>query len=373
MKKFMLPASTFFKPAFLPLVCLLVLATSCQKFIDPVFDKMNNGKPPHLLKDFQQVNLVGNNDEYAPKRVDPLLVNAWGLVFSGNGTAWISAQGAGVSTIYDKDGQQVLAAVSIPSPNEPTGGHPTGVVFNASTDFTLPNGNPARFIFDGDDGVLSGWNNGNLTMAIRMVDSSATSAYTGLAIGTDAGANFLYAANLKTGKIDVFDKDWQSVSKSFTDPDLPAGYAPFNIQNLAGKLYVMYAKVGEDGEEEAHPGAGYVDVYNTDGSLDRRLISKGQLNAPWGIAIAPASFYSNDGITEPTILVGNFGDGKINAYKWDGTWIGQLRAHGEPIEIEGLWAISFAPATATTINPNWLYFTAGPDDEEEGLFGYITK
>jgi len=159
------------------------------------------------------------------------------------------------------------------------------VVFNSSTGFKLPNGEPARFIFDGVDGVISGWNSGNLTMAIRVIDNSKTSAYTGLAIGMNEGATFLYAANFRSGKIDVYDEDWNWVNKPFTDPDLPDGYAPFNIQNLDGKLYVMYAKVGDDGEEEAHPGFGYVDVYKTDGSLVKRLISKGQLNAPWGIAM----------------------------------------------------------------------------------------
>ena len=158
------------------------------------------------------------------------------------------------------------------------------------------------------------------------------------------------------------------------DPNLPAGYAPFNIQAVGQQLYVMYAKVDPaEGEEEKGPGLGYVDIYNTDGSFVKRFVSNGQLNAPWGIAWAPAGFFGTDENAQPAILIGNFGDGHINAYSPNGNFLGQLRAHGNPIVIEGLWAISFPPATATSINPNRLYFAAGPDDEEDGLFGYIVK
>lgn len=333
----------------------------------------NKSKVPQLLKDFTQVNLVGNNDEYNPARVDPLLVNGWGLAFSPTGIAWISAQGTGVSTVYNSEGAQVLPAVSIPSPGGATGGNPTGVVFNGTTGFKLPNGNPARFIFDGVDGVISGWNGG--AAAIKVIDNSSTSAYTGLAIATDGGNSFLYAANFRAGKIDVFDKDWAAVNnKPFVDPNLPSGYAPFNIQAVGQQLYVMYAKVDPaKGEEEKGPGLGYVDIYNTDGSFVKRFVSNGQLNAPWGVAWAPAGFFGTDENAQPAILIGNFGDGHINAYGPDGNFLGQLRAHGNPIVIEGLWAISFPPATATSINPNRLYFAAGPDDEKDGLFGYIVK
>ena len=363
------------------LISMLLFNTGCQKDLQNMNaeKQLSNGlsanksKVPQLLKDFTQVNLVGNNDEYNPARVDPLLVNGWGLAFSPTGIAWISAQGTGVSTVYNGEGSQVLPAVSIPSPGGATGGNPTGVVFNGSTDFKLPNGNPARFIFDGVDGVISGWNGG--PAAIKVIDNSSTSAYTGLAIANDGGNNFLYAANFRAGKIDVFDKDWAEVNtKPFMDPNLPAGYAPFNIQAVGQQLYVMYAKVDPaEGEEEKGPGLGYVDIYNTDGSFVKRFVSNGQLNAPWGIAWAPAGFFGTDENAQPAILIGNFGDGHINAYSPNGNFLGQLRAHGNPIVIEGLWAISFPPATATSINPNRLYFAAGPDDEEDGLFGYIVK
>ena len=331
------------------------------------------GKVPQLLKDFTQVNLVASNGEYNAGRIDPLLINAWGLSFSPTGIAWISAQGAGVSAVYNSEGLQVLPAVSIPSPGGATGGNPTGQVFNGSTDFKLPNGNPARFIFDGVDGIISGWNGG--AAAIKVIDNSATSAYIGLAIAADGGNNFLYAANFRAGRIDVFDKDWNLVNnKLFMDPGIPAGYTPYNIQAVGQQLYVTYAKVDPVEHKEATgPGLGYVDIYNTDGSFVKRFVSKGQLNAPWGIAWAPASFFGTDDNAQSAILIGNFGDGRINAFNEEGSFLGQLRAHGNPIIIDGLWAISFPPATATAVNQNRLYFTAGPDHETEGIFGYIIK
>jgi len=358
------------------LFTLVVLAISCQKNKTPLTSEEVVSAPfkqPQQLKDFQQFNLVANNNEYGAVRVEPNLVNAWGIAFAPSGIAWVNSEATGLSFLYDKTGTPPRAPVAIPGPATPTGGHPTGIVFNGSSDFKLLNGNPARFIFVGVDGVLSGWNSGNF--AERKANNSATSAYTGLAIGNDAGANFLYAANFRTGNIDVFDKDYVQVfTKPFTDPNLPAGYSPFNIQNVGGKLYVMYAKVDPaTGEEDAHPGFGIVDIYNTNGILDKRFTSNGQLNAPWGVAKAPPGFFADEDGMSDVILVGNFGDGHINAFNSDGRFLGQLRAHGQPVEIEGLWAISFAPTTATTIDPNWLFFAAGPDDEEDGLFGYITK
>jgi len=293
------------------------------------------------------------------------------MAITPTGTFWISAEGSGTSAIYNKEGGQVLAAVSIPSPTASTGGHPTGQVFNAGRGFRLLNGNrnPARFIFAGADGVISGWNGG--TSAVRAINDPGE-AYLGITLARNGADSFLYVANFSENEIEVYDTAWHEVNMSFEDDNIPAGYAPFNIQNIGNKLYVMYAKVGSDGEEEVGPGNGYVDIYNPDGTLMKRLASRGQLNAPWGIAKAPASFWGDAG-TANVILVGNFGDGHINAFDENGNFLGQLRASGNPIEIEGLWAISFPPTTATTIDPNRLYFAAGPDDEEEGLFGYIIK
>lgn len=353
----------------------LLPSVGCKKSIQPAApDELISApfKDPKQLKDFTQVNMVASTAEYQPAIIEPNLRNAWGIAFAPTGIAWVNATNTGLSFLYNAaTGVPPRGPVAIPSPAAATGGLPTGIVFNGSSDFKLNNGNPARFIFVGVDGVVSGWNTGNF--AERKLDSSATSAYTGLAIGASGGNNYLYGANFRAGRIDVFDKNWHSVTTMpFNDPNLPAGYSPFNIQNVDGKLYVMYAKVGPDGRDEAHPGFGFVDIYNTAGMLERRFISNGQLNAPWGVAKAPAGFFGEDGMTG-VVLVGNFGDGRINAYDSDGRFLGQLRKHGEPIEIEGLWAISFAPTTATAVNPNHLFFNAGPDDEEEGLFGYITK
>ena len=360
-------------PPFIFLLSLFLIA-SCQKNASDSdgsgFDSQTNQslKESKSLKDFTQVNLVGNNDEYDPVRIDPLLINGWGIAFSPGGTIWISAQGTGVSVVYNKDGNQQLAPVSIPSPGAATGGNPTGQVFNGGAGFRLPNGNPARFIFDGLDGVVSGWNGG--TAAIRMIHSPG-SVFTGMAIARDGNNDFIYLANFSQGRFDVYDTAWHLVNKPFMDPNIPAGFAPFNIQTVDGKLYVMYAKQAI-GPAESGPGLGFVSIFNPDGSFVKRFVSRGQLNAPWGVAKAPPSFWGDSPMTN-VILVGNFGDGRINAFDENGNFLGQLRAHGEPIVIERLWAISFAPTTATTINPNWLYFAAGPDDEVDGLFGYITK
>jgi uncharacterized protein (TIGR03118 family) len=357
---------------FLPAILLMI--ASCQKSPMQQEESVNAmaSKSPKSLKDFEQVNLVGDNDEYQPARIDPNLVNAWGIAFAPTGPAWVSAEGTGVSVVYNSLGNDVRPRVVIPSHSAAFGGHPTGQVFNGAAGFRLPNGNPARFIFAGADGVISAWNAGD--SAKKMIDDAPDAAYLGITIATDAGNNFLYAANFAEGAIDVYDTAWNEINtKPFNDPQLPSGYSPFNIQNIAGQLYVMYAKVGADGEEEVGPGNGYVDIYNPDGSLVKRLISRGQLNAPWGVAKAPLGFLGDDPDMQNAILVGNFGDGRINAFTAMGDFIGQLRAHGNPIVIAGLWAISFAPATATSINPNWLFFAAGPDDEEHGLFGYIKK
>jgi uncharacterized protein (TIGR03118 family) len=367
---------------WLVITCLLLGVVGCIKNPFP--------KPNELNANYEQVNLVGDDNQYNPLRVVPDLKNAWGMAFAPSGPDWVNAEVTGLSMIFNTQGGDVRAPVAIPSPgSDAGGGHPTGIVFNGSSGFRLPNGNPARFIFVGVDGVISGWNGGDV--AIKVQDNSATSAYTGLAIAADGADSFIYAANFRTAQIEVYDTTWTAVSgKPFTDPSLPQGYAPFNIQNVDGNLFVMYAKVDvEEGEEEKGPGLGFVDIYHPNGQLIKRFVSGGKLNAPWGVAMAPTEFWKDqkwdgDGDdngkmtdkkhhTKTVILIGNFGDGRINAYNQDGEFMGPLRSKGMPIEIDGLWAISFAPATAMSIDPNWLFFAAGPGDEEHGLFGYIKR
>src|ERR1700754_463072 len=391
----------------LSLVACLVLTIGCRR---TVIDKKD-------LRDFQQVNLVDNNGEYNAKLTDPTLLNAWGLAFSSNGIAWVNSMSGHVSELYTAEGAIVRAPVKIPSPGQTVGGLPTGVVFSGGKGFKISNGQASNFLFVGVDGILSGWNGAANTRALLIKNNSATSSYTGLALASNGGANYIYAADFRTGKIDVWDTTFTAVSMPFRDPNLPAGYAPFNIQAVGSWLYVQYAKVGPDGRDQAGLGNGFVDIYGTDGRFVKRFASRGSLNAPWGVAMAPAGWLqSNDMMddnghdngddhgggnnsgpgnnngnnsgpgnnnnnrgghdfdeNQPVILVGNFGDGRINVFTMDGTYQGQLQSHKRTIVIDGLWALSFPPSTATTVDQNRLYFTAGPDKEADGLFGYIIK
>lgn len=355
---------------FLGLSASLILLTSCQKFGDYWHGKEH---PKKDLGSFKQVNLVANNESYGAKRVDPKLLNAWGIAFSGTGTPWISSTGAGVSVIYDREGIQVLAPVNIPSPAGATGGLPTGTVANGNaTDFILSNGQAGRFLFVGLDGIISGWNGAAGANALLIKNNVGQAIYTGLALANDNGQNFLYAANALKGTIDVFDRTFTPVStKSFLDPYLPPGYVPFNVHLVGDKLYVAYTKVAPDGKALKQVGNGVVNIFSTGGVLLKRFADGDKLNAPWGIALASAGFFPGKD-AQPAVLVGNFGDGKINAYTPDGKFIDQLKVDHKTVVIEGLWEISFAPSTST-IDPNRLYFAAGPDDEKDGLFGYLLK
>jgi uncharacterized protein (TIGR03118 family) len=327
---------------------------------------------PANQQSFNQVNLVASDAAFNATRVDPHLINGWGIAFSATGVAWISTPGDHSTVIYKSTGEQQLAPVTIPTHGATTGGNATGQVINASAGFKLLNNNPARFIFAGTDGVISGWNGG--AAAVGMVDRNATSVYTGLAIGAVGTDSFLYAADFKSGKIDVFDKTWTLQASTFTDPGLPAGYSPFNVQNIGNQLYVTYAQVDPaTHEEKKGAGLGVVNIFNTNGNFVKRLVTGAALNAPWGVAQAPVGWMTAIP-TATVILVGNFGDGHINAYDaTSGNWYGTLEHNGSVITIDGLWAISFVPATATTVSADWLYFAAGPGGETKGLFGYVTK
>lgn len=358
----------------LTLFCFIMLTFgSCRKFDRPA-----------ALRHFEQVNLVDNNGEYNAQRQDTALLNAWGIAFNPTGVAWVNSQAGHVSEIYDKEGLMLRPPVYVPSPGGPTGGNPTGIVFYGGDDFKLSNGQAARFIFVGVDGVVSGWNPGAGDTALLIGNNSSTSAYTGLTMAKKDDQDYLYAADFRAGKIEVWDKEFVSVPMNFVDPGIPAGFAPFNIQAVGDWLYVTYAKVGATGEDEPAPGLGYVTIFSTGGELVKRFASQGALNAPWGVAHAPAGFFNDseemaaDDKTghhdhKDRILIGNFGDGRINAYTADGEFVGPLTSRNKPIVIEGLWAIVFPPSTATTVDPDRLYFAAGPDDEKDGLFGYIIK
>lgn len=357
-----------------------LLSTACRKM------NINNND----LRNFEEVNLIANNGSYGAGLVDPTLQNAWGLAWAPSGIAWVNGEADGVSELYTGAGAIVRPPVLIPSPKDTMGGAPTGIVFNSTKGFILPDKAAASFIFVGDDGVVSAWNGAAGNKAFRIADNSATASYTGLTLAWDNGRNLLYAANFKTGKIDVWDTSWAPVSLPFRDPGMPRGYAPFNIQAAGSWIYVSYAKVGADGDEVHAVGLGLVDVFNPDGSFVKRFTTGGWLNAPWGVAMAPAGWLTTadmsadvskeDNATHgktdsvgQVILIGNFGDGRINVFAPDGQFLGQLQSHNRTMVIDGLWALGFAPATATSIDPGRLYFTAGPKDEKDGLFGYIIK
>jgi uncharacterized protein (TIGR03118 family) len=318
---------------------------------------------------YRQTNLVSDIPNLA-QIIDPNLVNPWGISMSATSPFWAANNVTSTATLYGGD---VGATPATKNPLVVTipGGAPTGTVFNGSSDFVITAGGgtgPARFIFASITGNIAAWRAG--TAAI-IASSNSGHVYTGLAIGNNGSANFLYAADFANAKIDVFNNAFAAatLAGNFTDPALPAGFAPFNIQNIGGKLYVMYAKVDPmTGEDEAGPGNGFVTVFDTNGNFLQRLISNGTLNSPWGIALAPSSF----GLFGSALLVGNFGDGKINAFDpTTGAPLGTLNDQsGHQIEIEGLWAITFGNGAGGG-DANNLYFNAGIGDEEHGLFGRI--
>ncbi len=295
---------------------------------------------------------------------DPSLVNGWGLV-SGPATPWwVSNNGTNTSTLYQASGTKVALTVSVLS-------EPTGVVFNGTTSFPVTGTTASRFIFATQSGTIQGWAGGGAAT----VDATSPDGgqYTGLAIGTSGNAPYLYAADFGNGKIDVLDGSfaYQHWAGAFVDPNLPAGYAPFNIQELGGTLFIAYAL--NDGGDEVHgDGLGIVSAFGMDGSFEGRVATMGDLNAPWGLAWAPASW----GRFAGNLLVGNLGDGRINAYRptssgWEANSHLKLANH-HPLVIDGLWGISFGHGAAANGSTSTLFYAAGPDDESGGAFGTVT-
>jgi uncharacterized protein (TIGR03118 family) len=326
-------------------------------------------------------DLVSNQPGVAPL-TDPTLLNGWGIALGPTGpTIWVSSNGAGISELYtgDVNGTPLIKNPGLGAVNIP-GGDPTGQVFNSTTDFVVHSGTAsgsAVFIFATESGIISGWNP-NVPPPAPSADAQVGytahdgAIYKGIALATNGGANFLYATDFHNNKIDVLDKNFALAPQSagaFTDPNLPAGYAPFGIATIGGKLYVSYAQQDAAAEDDvAGAGKGFIDVYATDGHLQQRLVSQGKLNAPWGMVQATANFgeFSND------LLVGNFGDGRINAYDPStGNFLGTLKTDGHPISIDGLWGLAFGNG-GTAGDTNTLYYAAGPNDEADGLFGKIT-
>ena len=340
---------------------------------------------------FVQTNLVSDLTDQGAAVIDPNLKNPWGLSASPTSPVWVSDNNAGVSTLYRGDGMKVPLVVTIlPAGGSPEGtsGTPTGTVFNGTADFVVSKGankGPSIFLFATEDGTIQGWNPGvgGVTATIGADNGqggAATGAvYKGLALASANGKNFLYASNFRSGKVDVFDAKFQQQTwaGAFVDRHIPAGYAPFGIQNLNGLLYVTYAVQNADRHDDVKgPGHGFVDVFTPSGELERRLIRHGALDSPWGLAIAPATWGDLSGV----LLVGNFGDGRINAYNAKtGRFRGDLAdSEGRPIAIDGLWGLRFGNGGGGTpdglhkASPNALYFAGGINGEQDGLFGTIT-
>lgn len=334
---------------------LLVTLPACEKYDEEEIAKT----------DFNMVNLVASTSQYNA-RVDANLVNGWGMAFTPSGNVWIAANGSGYGAVYNGSGGAVGDAVAIPSATTAGGGTPTGIAYNTSSDFVLQGDKPATFIFVSNDGVISAWSNG--VAATRIVDRSSGSAYTGVAIANDNGDNFIYAVDFKSGKIDVFDKNFTMTGgRSFSDASIPPGFVPFNIQNIKDKLYVTYVKQDSGGDDiETGTGLGYVNIFNPDGTLEKRFTSQGQLNAPWGIALAPLGFFDN--VNHNIILIGNLGDGHVNAYSIDGNFLATLQSKGVPVEIKGMCGMCFSPTSTRR-----LFFTGGPNEGNDGVFGYFEK
>jgi len=325
---------------------------------------------------FQVTDLVADQPGVGGQ-TDAHLVNPWGLAVNPTGAFWVANNGTNTATLYTGDvgGSPLMInslVVTLP------GGAPTGQVFNNTDDFMISSGEQsakAAFLFVTEAGEIVGWSPtvpGPAPSTSGIIAATVDGAiFKGLAIAQSGGANYIYATDFHNGKIDVFDStfDLATLSGDFTDPRLPAGYAPFNIMAFNDKLYVTYAVQDDTGEDEvAGVGKGIVDVFNTDGTFDKRLVQHGLLNAPWGMAVAPTRFGSFAG----ALLVGNFGDGRIDAYDIDtGHFRGTLRdPHGQKVAIDGLWGLAFGNG-ATAGDANTLYFTAGADDEMHGVFGSI--
>ena len=344
---------------------------------------------PAFAQHYNRTDLTVNpaSSTSAPN-TDAHLLNAWGLTRSSGSPWWISDNGAGVSTLYNGAGVAqpvppppgtVPLVVTIPAPKDGDTSTPTGTVFNYTTGFEVAPGKKAIFIFVTEDGTISGWNPGvNPTQAVVKVPNAGKAIYKGCTLATTKFGTFLYVTNFQTGRIEVYDSTFTRIHGFEFNADRDdhhhghdmRGFVPFNIQNVGGNLVVTYAKKERGSTDEAHgPGLGAVAIFNPFGRLLQVLDRGPFLNAPWGVAQAPSDF----GVFSHRLLIGNFGDGTINAFNpVSGEFEGKLldNATGNPLWIDGLWALNFGSngASGSAIE---LYFTAGPNDENDGLFGKI--
>jgi uncharacterized protein (TIGR03118 family) len=330
---------------------------------------------------YSSTNLVGDTAAAGALVVDPNLVNPWGIAFGPTSPVWVANNHSETSTLYNGNGVAQALIVSVPAAFDPT-----GIVFNSTTDFVVTSGansGAARFIYVGEGGMVAGWSpTADATHAISVYTAADGAVYKGLAIANNGTGSFLYATDFVNGKVDVFDASFarqasSATSFTFADPTLPAGYAPFGIQALktgasgATQIYVTYAmQQSPPTVDNANgPGLGLVDVYDTNGLFIKRLVpAGGALNAPWGVALAPADF----GTLSNAVLIGNFGDGKINGYDpATGTFLGSVTdSTGTAFAVPGLWGMAFGNDAVNQPHAT-LFFAAGTNNEANGLYGRI--
>ncbi len=310
------------------------------------------------LAQYQMTNLTSDLTGKA-KHTDPLLKNAWGVAYSPNAPFWVSDEADGWSTLYDGKGNPQSLQVVIPSASGKGAGSPTGIVYNGSQEFKIDTWVSA-FLFATLDGTISGWSSFSPTAALIAVKSPGA-VYTGLAITSKPSGNFLFAADSANNKVDVYDGSFNLV-KSFTDPSIPAGFAPFGIQDIAGKVYVSFASTSGGA-------GGYIDIFTEAGVLSKHFTHGAPLNQPWGFALAPANFGT---LSSALLISNNTSKGTINGYNLTtGKLIGPIQnAMGKNITINGLWGIEFGGGSSSNGQKNQLFFTAGPSDTD-GYFGVI--
>jgi uncharacterized protein (TIGR03118 family) len=358
-------------------VGVLALAIPAALAVAPAASASARSHGPH--NEFRQTNLVSDISG-AAQLIDPNLKNAWGLALGPATPLWVADNGTSVSTLYSISPgggsvQQVPLTVTLP----PMDSAPTGQVFNPTGNFvvkTKAGSGPGLFIFSSEGGQIIAWNPaadpvmGGASTATVEYSSPVGAVYKGLALASTRFGTFLYATDFHNGRVTVFDSRFHPVHLrgSFRDRHLPRGYAPFGIRAINGLIYVTYAKQGAGRHDDvAGPGHGFIDVFTASGFLVERLVSRGDLNSPWGLTVAPRGFGPFGG----KLLVGNFGDGRIHAYSlFSGRPDGTLRGrHHQAITIDGLWALQFG--TATTGGTGTLLFSAGPNGEADGLLGAL--
>jgi uncharacterized protein (TIGR03118 family) len=326
---------------------------------------------------YRQTNLVSDIPGLA-QLTDPNLINPWGMSAGPSTPVWVSDNGADVATLY-QGGLKKAPVSAVPLVVSIPGGAPTGQVFNPTTGFVVHSGmssGPARFIFASESGNITGWSQSvpppPPSTEAQPAASTPDAVYKGLAMASSGGQTYLYATDFHHNRIDVFDSSFApaTLSGSFTDPNLPDHFAPFGIQAFGNTLVVTYAMQDAAAHDDvAGPGNGFVDVFDSNGDFVRRLVSRGALNSPWGLAMAPSGF----GAFSHALLVGNFGDGTIHGYDpMTGRFLGTLQGKdGMPIQNDGLWGLRFGNGVAG--DARTLLFTAGLNDENDGLFGEIQQ